>query len=107
MNGEMGLYFRAEDYAAIWRRFLVDVIDLLTVGLICVVLTAVFGGDGSKQLASLVLDNDFLLLFCAFEEIVLHAWIPRSGSQDRRSERPVSERLELDSEDDVHVPGTA
>jgi uncharacterized RDD family membrane protein YckC len=54
INGEIRLYFRAEDYAAIWRRFLVDVIDLLTVGLICVVLTAGLGG---------VVPNN-LLLWC-------------------------------------------
>jgi uncharacterized RDD family membrane protein YckC len=40
MQDNTGLYFRREDYAAIWRRFLIDIIDLLTVGTLCVALFA-------------------------------------------------------------------
>ena len=40
MQENTGLYFRIEDYAEIWRRFLIDIIDLLTVGTLCVALFA-------------------------------------------------------------------
>jgi uncharacterized RDD family membrane protein YckC len=40
MQDNTGLYFQREDYAAIWRRFLIDIIDLLTVGTLCIALFA-------------------------------------------------------------------
>jgi uncharacterized RDD family membrane protein YckC len=33
-----GVYFRREDYASFWRRVLVDLIDILVFGIICVIL---------------------------------------------------------------------
>jgi hypothetical protein len=39
VEAEFGVYFRREDYASFWLRVLVDVIDLLVFGAICLVLT--------------------------------------------------------------------
>ena len=39
MEAEFGVYFRREDYASFWLRVLVDVIDLLIFGAICLMLT--------------------------------------------------------------------
>ena len=37
-NPALGVYFRREDYAGFWLRALVDVIDLLLVGVVCLAL---------------------------------------------------------------------
>jgi uncharacterized RDD family membrane protein YckC len=34
-----GVYFRLEDYASVWRRLLVDLIDALVVSIVCFILT--------------------------------------------------------------------
>ena len=45
MDTGKGFYFRTEDYATISRRLLIDVIDFLTVGVLCAGLTLFLWGS--------------------------------------------------------------
>jgi hypothetical protein len=50
MDTATGLYFRTEDYALLWRRFVINIIDALTVGVVCGAMTAALWGYGSSEL---------------------------------------------------------
>lgn len=55
MNTTGCVYFRTEDYASFWRRMLVDTVDILTIGVVCLGLT--FMLDATLPPGSLSLDE--------------------------------------------------
>jgi uncharacterized RDD family membrane protein YckC len=63
MDTATGLYFRTEDYAPLWRRFMIDIIDGLTAGIVCTALTAAFWGFTSVNLILCVWATIFFAYF--------------------------------------------
>jgi uncharacterized RDD family membrane protein YckC len=63
MDTVTGIYFRTEDYAPLWRRFLIDIIDGLTVGIVCAAITAALWGLGSSSLILCVWATVFFSYF--------------------------------------------
>ena len=63
MDTVAGIYFRTEDYAPLWRRFMIDFIDGLAVGVVCAAITAALWGYSSSEL---FLGIWFTIFFCYF-----------------------------------------
>jgi uncharacterized RDD family membrane protein YckC len=58
MNSTDGVYFRREDYAPFWRRMLIDLIDFLAVGAVCLMI--IVGWTSFAPLGA----NNILLALC-------------------------------------------
>lgn len=64
MKPPTGVYFRRNDYAGFWRRLLIDTVDLVVAGLVCLALFAVVWVVFPS--AGLILASWGAALFCYF-----------------------------------------
>jgi uncharacterized RDD family membrane protein YckC len=63
-----GVYFRREDYAGFWRRLLIDLIDALVIGTVCLGPTIAFDLPlmASTWILNLFLAAGGIIVFCYF-----------------------------------------
>ena len=68
MNAANGLYFRREDYASFWLRLLIDIIDVLLVGGVCLLQSMVLwvSFPPNRTLVDLILASWAVTIFCYF-----------------------------------------
>src|SRR5260370_41283901 len=68
MSPPYGLYFRAEDYAGFWLRLLIDLIDALVIGTVCLGPTIAFDLPlmASTWILNLFLATCAIVVFCYF-----------------------------------------
>ncbi|HEV3200656.1 MAG TPA: RDD family protein [Bryobacteraceae bacterium] len=66
MNPTDGVYFRREDYAPFWRRVLIDVVDFLIVGLVCLLAIAAWTALLPRGTNNILLAGCAVFVFCYF-----------------------------------------
>ncbi len=68
MNSTYGVYFRREDYAGFWLRLLIDLIDALVIGTVCLAPTIAFDLPlmASTWILNLFLATCAIVVFCYF-----------------------------------------
>ena len=68
MNSADGVYFRRDDYASFWLRLLIDVIDFLVFGAVCLALagTVFVLFQHTRMILNLIFTTCSALAFCYF-----------------------------------------